>query len=89
MNETPSKTDDLVPLAEVAAELHTTTQRLSALARAGKFPALLKVTRKHYLVRRADAEAWKAGRWTQTVTADAEAKASAKPGKKQRRKATR
>lgn len=67
MTDNPEEPNDLVPLGVVAAELRMITFRLTALSREGKFPALLKVTRKHYLVSRAAVEAWKAGRWTQPV----------------------
>lgn len=60
--------DDLVPLVEVAKELQVLPGRLAALSRRGKFPRLLKVTGKHYLVSRKAVETWKANRWTQPET---------------------
>lgn len=57
---------EFLPLTEVAAALHASPQKLLRMARRGDFPALLRVTTKHYLVRRDDLEAWKAGRWTST-----------------------
>lgn len=53
-----------VPLADVARELHISARKLVAMSLAGKFPALLKVTPRHYLMKRADLDNWKAGRWT-------------------------
>jgi hypothetical protein len=55
---------ELIPLREVAARLHVEPARLRRLSLRGDFPALLRVTRSHYLVRRDDLEAWQAGRWT-------------------------
>lgn len=55
---------ELLPLAAVAAELHVAVELVRRWSREGKFPALLRATQKHYLVRRADFEAWKANRWT-------------------------
>lgn len=55
---------ELLPLQAAAAELHVKPQLLRRMARRGQFPELLRVTQKHCLVRRADFEAWKAGRWT-------------------------
>src|SRR5262245_10818455 len=39
-------------------------QRLRRKAKRGDFPQLLKVDQRQYLVRRAQFEDWKAGRWT-------------------------
>ena len=60
--------DDLVPLADVARELQVLPGRLAALSRRGRFPRLLKVTGKHYLVSREAVEQWKAKQWTQPET---------------------
>ncbi|MBL8752286.1 MAG: hypothetical protein JNK15_03210 [Planctomycetes bacterium] len=56
--------DELVELRAVAATLKTTCDKLRRLSLRGEFPPLLRVTRKHLLVRRAEFEAWQAGRWT-------------------------
>jgi hypothetical protein len=67
---------EFVRLEQVAAELQMfatragrrrpDTLKLLTLSRAGKFPPVLRVTRKHLLVRRDDFANWKAGRWTST-----------------------
>lgn len=72
MTETPTIVDgEFVSLRAVAAELCTTPAHLRRMARAGDFPPLLRVTRKHYVVGREAFAAWKAGRWTTEATARA------------------
>lgn len=63
-NGSSYRPEDLLPFAVVCAELHPTPAKLRRMARRGQFPPLLRVTTRHQLVRRADLEAWKAGRWT-------------------------
>jgi len=69
--------DDLVPLSEVAAELHTTVPSLKEQAKRGDFPELLRVNRANYLVKAKDLAAWKAGRWTRAEEATGWLKANA------------
>lgn len=64
---------EFVPLAEVAIELCTTPRLLKRLAQRNRFAPILKVSNKHLLVRRADLEAWKAGRWSSAEGLRAEA----------------
>lgn len=72
MTDAPTIVDgEFVPLRAVAAELCTTPAHLRRMALAGDFPALLRVSRKHYVVRRHEVDAWKAGRWTTEATARA------------------
>lgn len=56
-----------MPLRVVAGELSIAERKLRKMSLRGEFPSLLKVTCKHYLVRRADYESWKAGRWTSEI----------------------
>lgn len=60
----PAPGADLVPLREVALELQISALKLRRMSVSGQFPRCLVVTRKHWLVRRTDVEAWKHGRWT-------------------------
>lgn len=63
---------DLLDAAQVARELLITLSKLRRMAAAGDYPELLRVSRGCYRVRRADHEAWMAGRWTMAESARAE-----------------
>jgi hypothetical protein len=56
--------EDFVELREACAELLIEPRKAVRLSRLGKFPPLLRVTSRHYLIRRSDLAQWKAGRWT-------------------------
>lgn len=56
--------EDFLALTEVCAELLIEPRKAVRLSRLGKFPPLLRVTSRHYLIRRSDLAQWKAGRWT-------------------------
>jgi len=73
MSQAPAAVpSELVELASVAAELKIARAKLRAMSLRGEFPALLKVTQKHYLVNRAEVEAWKSNRWTRPALLAAE-----------------
>lgn len=75
---------EFVPLREVARRLHIEAGRLALMSRQGKFPALLRVSQKHYLVVRAELNQWMESRKT---TTDAVRDAAAERSTKSRRKA--
>ena len=89
MTEVQVVDSELVPLRAVAAQLHVDPARLRRMSLAGEFPALLRITRKHYLVRRAELEAWQAGRWTTESAARAALVAEAVRGNVRNRRAGR
>ena len=62
--QSPSVDSEFILLSVVAAELQFPPHRLRQLSRRGKFPRMLEVTPRHYLVDRSQYEEWKAGRWT-------------------------
>jgi hypothetical protein len=68
---------EFMPLAAAAADLHLTLKHLRRLATKGQFPQLLKVTAKHYLVRRVDFDQWKASRFTKSISTAAAVQAEA------------
>ncbi|MFN6192961.1 MAG: hypothetical protein ACK53T_06645 [Planctomycetota bacterium] len=80
---------EFVPLVQVAAELHTTPAQLRRRSLAGDFPPLLRVSAKHYLLRRVDLQAWQAGRWTTEAAARAAIVAEAVRGEVVNRRAVR
>ena len=63
--------DEFVSLEDVAANLQTTPATLMRLARQQKFCDILRLTKKHCLVRRVDFELWKAGAWVSADSARA------------------
>lgn len=67
----PNDTEDFVDLRDVCAELLMEPQKAVRLSRLGKFPPMLRVTSRHYLIRRGDLAEWKAGRWTNAEQARA------------------
>ena len=64
MIERHNAPEDFVALLDVCAELLLKPRQAVRLSRLGKFPPLLRVTSRHYLLRRSDLAEWKAGRWT-------------------------
>lgn len=71
----PIADDEFLPLADVAANLHTTQAQLLRLSRQQQFCDILRLSRKHCLVRRVDFDLWKAGAW---VSADSSRSAMVK-----------
>lgn len=68
----PATSLDLLDARTVAAQLLITVARLRTMAERREYPELLHVTRGEYRVRRADHEAWAAGRWTSAERAHTE-----------------
>lgn len=54
-------------LLAAACGLGITERQLVAMSLAGKFPLMLKVTPRHFLVKREDLDFWKAGRGTVVI----------------------
>lgn len=63
---------DLVPLAEIARQLRTSSSRLAAASARGDFPATWRVAGASWRVSRSAVEAWFAARSAERLHAEAE-----------------
>ncbi|MBI4021307.1 MAG: helix-turn-helix domain-containing protein [Candidatus Aenigmarchaeota archaeon] len=57
--------EELLTLDEVARRLRVPPATLKRWSALGRFPRLLRLSRRHYRVRAEDLDAWLDGRWTE------------------------
>lgn len=65
-NKVEEEASEYVSLRDVAQRLLIKPHRLAQMSRQGSFPSLVRVSQKHYLVRRVDFDAWMESRKTTT-----------------------